>query len=241
MNKIIVAHRGAPKLARENTLESFQKAIELGADVVELDVWKTADGQLAVFHDDELDGAVVKLTPLNKLNALAAGHNYLIPTLAQVLELIRGKIRASIELKDTGYEQECLEAIKQYLSYNEYEIISFKFPALGAIRLLDKQARLALILGWSPKRSSRYGQMLYFLVNKRKIFRTVNAFCLNWRLVTSGFYRLIPPTFPITVWTVDEAGQIKKFLSHPRVTSLTSNDCELALGIKRATSNSQNL
>ncbi|HOH18739.1 MAG TPA: glycerophosphodiester phosphodiesterase family protein, partial [Bacilli bacterium] len=59
----IVAHRGASGLVpHENTLEAFQKAIDVGADCIELDVRKTKDQQIIVIHDDHLLEAVVKET-----------------------------------------------------------------------------------------------------------------------------------------------------------------------------------
>ncbi|MEP7082729.1 MAG: glycerophosphodiester phosphodiesterase family protein, partial [Chloroflexota bacterium] len=65
---LIVAHRGSSTRAPENTLESFRLGFEAGADAIELDVHLTADGQLAVIHDETLDrttdrtGAVAELT-----------------------------------------------------------------------------------------------------------------------------------------------------------------------------------
>ena len=56
----VIAHRGASADERENTLPAFERAIELGADFVELDVQVSSDGVLVVFHDLDLD----RLTPL---------------------------------------------------------------------------------------------------------------------------------------------------------------------------------
>ena len=52
----ILAHRGASARARENTVEAFRLASALGADGVELDVRRTADGALVVHHDPSVDG-----------------------------------------------------------------------------------------------------------------------------------------------------------------------------------------
>ena len=52
---LVVGHRGAAAHAPENTFPSYQRAVEMGADAIEIDVHLTADGQLAVIHDDTLE------------------------------------------------------------------------------------------------------------------------------------------------------------------------------------------
>ena len=61
MGKVqVIAHRGASKVERENTLAAFRRAGEMGADAVELDVRRTADGAMAIHHDAHLgDGRLI--------------------------------------------------------------------------------------------------------------------------------------------------------------------------------------
>jgi glycerophosphoryl diester phosphodiesterase len=94
----VIAHRGASAEERENTLPAFERAIELGADFVELDVQVTADGALVVFHDLDLD----RLTPLRgalRRRTLAELREHGVPTLGEVVELARGRIGVMAELK----------------------------------------------------------------------------------------------------------------------------------------------
>ena len=117
----IVAHRGIPSDAPENTLASFERAVELGADAVELDVRLTADGVPVVFHYYYLDEVTSACGPifdytLDRLRevqvyckadpAAAPGH---ISTLQEVLEQLAGRIGLEIEVK--GPEPEAPEAI----------------------------------------------------------------------------------------------------------------------------------
>jgi glycerophosphoryl diester phosphodiesterase len=107
-----IAHRGASAAAPQNTLAAFRKAVELGADGVELDVQLSADGAVVVIHDFTVDGTTdgagrVADKTLAELEALDAGTRFSphfagerIPTLAEVFEAIDGRLLVNIELKD---------------------------------------------------------------------------------------------------------------------------------------------
>lgn len=92
----VIAHRGASHAARENTLEAFEKALALRADAVELDVRRTADGDLVVHHDPAVDGAgdIVALE-LSELRVLAP-H---VPTLDEAIEACAG-MWINVEIKN---------------------------------------------------------------------------------------------------------------------------------------------
>lgn len=124
-----IAHRGAPTFAPENTLPSFAKALEFGVDLIELDVQMTRDGHIVVLHDATVDrttdghGPVASLTlaEVQRLDAGAHfGENYRgtrIPTLAEVLDLCRGRAGLNIELKSSylqqpGFEEAVLQVIE---------------------------------------------------------------------------------------------------------------------------------
>ncbi len=140
----IVAHRGIPTDAPENTIASFQRAIELGADAVELDVRLTADQVPVVYHyyylqeNTSASGAIFNFTLEQLRNvklfcksnpAANQGH---ISTLSEILELFSGKIGLEIEIK--GPEPEAPEIIGHVLnqfrdSWHLFEITSYE-PAL---------------------------------------------------------------------------------------------------------------
>lgn len=94
----VIAHRGASSEEKENTLPAFERAIELGADYVELDVQASSDGALVVFHDLRLDRLTQVRGPL-RARPLAELRELGIPTLAEVLELTAGRIGVMAELK----------------------------------------------------------------------------------------------------------------------------------------------
>ena len=103
---IVIGHRGAKGYEPENTLRSFEKAIQLGCDYVELDV-HLADEELFVIHDSSVDrttngsGKMSELTR-EQIKSLDAGNGQTIPTLIEVLELLDGRCGVNIELKGPG-------------------------------------------------------------------------------------------------------------------------------------------
>lgn len=109
----VVAHRGAHQGIPENSLPAYQKAIELGADFVEIDVRTTKDGKFVSIHNATIDAYVpgksgkVKEMTLEELRALDIGKRLgpkwegtRIPTFEEILELCKGKIGIYLDLKD---------------------------------------------------------------------------------------------------------------------------------------------
>lgn len=105
-NFLVIGHRGASGYEPENTLRSFEKALELGCSWIELDVHVVGD-QLVVIHDDDLsrttDGfGLVSTSSFNYLRSLNAGKGEQVPTLQEVLDLVGQRCRVNIELKGRG-------------------------------------------------------------------------------------------------------------------------------------------
>lgn len=90
---LVIAHRGASRAEPENTIAAFTRAVEMGADCVELDVRRTADDHLIVHHDPHLaDGRIIRETPRAELPGA-------IPDLAASLDACAG-IAVNIEIKN---------------------------------------------------------------------------------------------------------------------------------------------
>lgn len=112
MKPKVIAHRGASVEAPENSLAAFQRAIDAGADMIELDVRLTRDGAVVVLHDGSLErtttgrGAVHELTleQVRQAHVLAPGGGVYEPRespplLLEALELARGKVGVNVEIK----------------------------------------------------------------------------------------------------------------------------------------------
>lgn len=97
-----IAHRGASWERPENTLPAFERAIELGADLIEIDVRLSADGHLVVVHDEAVGGRRIGASTLAELKEVELAGGTRIPTLAEVLVLTLGRVGLYVDLKDPG-------------------------------------------------------------------------------------------------------------------------------------------
>jgi len=123
----VVAHRGAWHGAPENSLAAIENAIAIGVDIVELDVRKSADGELFLMHDDTLlrmagvdrDAETFTMAELQAIALRAddggdgrALTDQRVPTLKQALDIIRGRIFADLDLKDRGLFSEVADCAR---------------------------------------------------------------------------------------------------------------------------------
>ena len=159
----ITAHRGASVKYPENTMSAFIGAKELGADWIELDVQQTKDKQIVVSHDTNL----LRVTGVNKdiidmnyseIKKLDAGSFFnkkfkgeKIPLLSEVLEYAKNNnIRLNIELKPTGretdFEKQVVDLIKEYNFENSCVITSQMYDVLKNIKEVDKDIKTVYVM-----------------------------------------------------------------------------------------------
>lgn len=158
----IWAHRGASAYAPENTIPAFRQAIQIGADGIEFDVQRTADGHLVVIHDETINrtsngfGKVVDLTLeqlrlCNFINGFVGYTKVQIPTLREVLELLQPTgLVINIELKNTvelypGMENDALTLVQEAGLVDRVVFSSFNHFSLANLRHLIPAERLALL------------------------------------------------------------------------------------------------
>ena len=145
-----IGHRGARAYEPENTLRSFNRAIELGVDAVELDVRRTKDGEIVVIHDAKVDrttdgkGQVSELT-LDEIKQLSTDKGEKIPTLEEALDFLDKKVKILIELKETGLERKVLGFVNAKGLKNNVIVVSFHEEALRKVRELEEEVETGLI------------------------------------------------------------------------------------------------
>ena len=230
----IVGHRGAPRRARENTLDSFDFAESFGADAVELDVRQTRDFDLVVFHDEQIPIG----TELHPVRGMASHDvrellldsplgEYRIPTLEQVLQRYGASMRYVVEIKTSS-------------STDRARAASRVVRLLGAFGCLSR----ALVASFDPDvlrriREREAGVALSFLIDRpistsEGEIPPCEAIGPRFDLVDAGFVERMAATGrSVHPWTADSPEEIER-LASLGVASITTNDCELARRVLRS-------
>jgi glycerophosphoryl diester phosphodiesterase len=164
----VIGHRGAMGHCPENTFASFERALELGADWIELDVHLTRDGALAVIHDEMLDRTtdghgLVKEHTLAELKRLDAGAWFgpeyagqRIPTLDEVLAWSRVHATVvDIEIKNApiyyaGIEEKVVESLDRAEMAEQVIVISFDHRSVQRVKALDSRIVTGVLYGARP-------------------------------------------------------------------------------------------
>ena len=115
---LVIGHKGASAIAPENTLKSFQKAIELKADYIEFDIHRTLDDKIVIIHDANTinttgfsgDIRGMKLSDIKKLDA---GEGEKIPKLEELIKLAKNKIKLQVEVKAPGLENQLVDLLRE--------------------------------------------------------------------------------------------------------------------------------
>lgn len=158
----VMGHRGAGGLAPENTLAAIQKAIDAGAEWVEVDVQETADGSVMVVHDSDfmkLAGVNLKVWDATQadVESIDVGRGFdpafageRVPTLAAVLEACRGKVGVNIELKDYGHgqrlEERVAEIVEAHGMQQEVILMSLKPAVVKRMKALRPEWTVGLLM-----------------------------------------------------------------------------------------------
>jgi len=152
----VLAHRGANRMAPENTLAAFARAVALGADGVELDVHRTADDRLVVRHDAA--GPQGLLCDLRLAEVRAALPE--VPTLEEALDVCRGRL-VNVEIKNSPHEGDwdpteraaavLVDLLAARESRDDVLVSSFNLPSIDRVRSLEPGVATALLtVGTDP-------------------------------------------------------------------------------------------
>ncbi len=222
----VIAHRGFSGVSPENTLIAVRKAIEVGADMVEIDVLLSGDGHVVVLHDDTLqrttDGkGLAADLPLEELRKLDAGSWFSeefagekIPELAEVLDLVRGRILINVEIKgeavtpeiEGGIVDQVLRQVAERKMGDQVILSSFEPEALRQARKLDASIRTA----------SLYNSDLHRGKGPLEVMAEVdsNGFNLSSRQLTTEILDTCHRQGrPVAVYTVNTKSKMKRLIA----------------------------
>ena len=152
---ICFAHRGASGHEPENTLAAVEKAIELGADWIEVDV-HAVEGELIAIHDEQLERTTngtgyIRDKSLAHLRSLDAGKGQRIPTLREVLDSVNRRAGINVELKGPKTAGLAVSMIEEYVrerhwNYEQFIVSSFNRRQLRKIRNLNPLIRIGILI-----------------------------------------------------------------------------------------------
>ena len=157
---LIIGHRGAKGHITENTLPSIEKALELGVDGIEIDVFLCNSGELVVFHDKKLDRLTnvkgyIENLEYDSIKKIIVKGEYKIPTLNEVVELIDRKAILNIELKGSGTAEPTHKLLTHIIKQkkwmaDQFIISSFNWDELEIFYKLNQKVSIAILTGSDP-------------------------------------------------------------------------------------------
>lgn len=220
--QMVVAHRGARGLVEhENTIEAYAKAIEVGADCVEIDIRKTKDNKIIVFHDNTINNIEIKNLTYSELLDIAG---FEIPTLEETLMFIKGKTLIDIEFKESGYVEEALNIIHKYLNNKEFFIRSFNDDVIVDAKIFDNKIICALLLGRDVKKRVIRTRLSELFPGRRIKKCGCDYISPHYRLLKFGFmWRMKLLGQQVSVWTVNEVELMKKMLFKKKVAAIVTD------------------
>lgn len=224
----VQGHRGASALAPENTLAAFRKAIEVGADGMEMDLQVTRDGAVVVIHDDTLErttdgrGRVTDLT-LAEVKGADAGVKFgsgyrgeRVPTLLEVIDLVKAsgndRVRLNLEIKfgegregkPEDVEERVLAILRAAGFVDRVTVQSFHHPSPARLKALEPRIPTGLLVG--ARRSVPDPVALV------RQFRA-DYYAPEHRLVTPELVRMLHQAgIPVVVWTVNEESVMRRLI-----------------------------
>ena len=207
---LVIGHRGAMGHETENSLPSIQKALDLEVDMIEIDVFKIASGEIAVFHDERVDrltnaGGRIEEYNIVDLKQLILDGNHPIPLLQDVLKLVDKKTRLNIELKGANTSDRVNFIIETYIkrfgwTLDQFLISSFNWEELRSFRKYNPDIAIAVLVEGDPTKAISVAQELnaeainpdYLQVNQQNVDAIQKA------------------GFKVYTWTVNAPAEIRR-------------------------------
>ncbi len=207
---LIIGHRGAMGHETENTLASVQKALDIGVDMIEIDIFNVKSGETVVFHDETLErltnaGGKIEDWTYFDLTQVKLDGGHKIPMLQDVLKLIDHKVRLNIELKGAGTTDRVNFITNYYVEkrgwkLDDFLISSFKWDELRAMRKLNPEIPIAILTEDDP-------------ADAIEIAKELNAEAINpnFEMLNEANNEAIQDAgFKIYTWTVNEPEDIAR-------------------------------
>ncbi|ACO03117.1 MAG TPA: glycerophosphodiester phosphodiesterase [Persephonella sp.] len=151
----VVGHRGAKGRRPENTVSAIKFAIDCGADIVEVDVRSTRDGELILLHDPDfkrVSGKEISPSQLDfrSIRESITVYGEPVATLDEALETVKDKICIFVEIKEIDTVEKVMDRIRTFKCENQTAVISFYEEALSRVKEINPQITTGLIYAKPP-------------------------------------------------------------------------------------------
>lgn len=203
----IVGHRGAKAYEPENTLRSIRRALEMGVQAVEIDIHLSRDGRLVVIHDATVDrttngrGRVADLDWAT-LRQLDAGRGERIPELAEVVDLVAGRVHLFVEIKAPAAAPVLLRFVRERQLFPDITVISFWHPVIRDLRQAEPRLQTGVLFVGCP-------------VEPPALARAADAqyLALNYQYVTPDLVRAARQAgLGLMAWNIDTVAELLPLL-----------------------------
>jgi glycerophosphoryl diester phosphodiesterase len=232
----ISAHRGGSESAPPGTYDAYRSALAIGADWLEFDVRRTADGGLVAFHDPEAGrGRPVASLTYADLCRLA---DYEVPTVTGVLRLLAGSAGAHIDLKESDCLAAVVTAALSVLEPGRMIVTTGDEAAIRQLRHRYPAVPSGLSIGGDLAQTTRYltGRVRGHV---RSRIDAVTAVQADWAIVQERLARagVLPECrkrgLSTMVWTVNDDTALARWLSSPDVDVLVTDRPRRATELRR--------
>lgn len=207
---LVIGHRGAMGYETENTLASIQKALDLGVDMIEIDVFNIKSGETVVFHDERLErisnaSGNIEEYYLADIKKVILDGNHRIPLLQDVLKLVDNKVALNIELKGPNTAGRVNFITDFYIKKRGWTlenivISSFNWDELREMRRINPDIAIAILTEENP-------------IDAIPVAKELNAIAINpWfkTLTTENTKEIQKEGFKVYTYTVNEIDDIAK-------------------------------
>ncbi len=233
------AHRGGPEARlHPNSLEAISAACELGVDLIEFDVRVTHDGNFIVYHADRLavDGRMRLIADVDLADIVQADPG--VPTLPSVLDLIRGRAIAHVDLKDAREDLAIADLCEARLGASGFVITTLHDHSVRRIRTARPHLIVGLSLAGVRARTGRrvvVGAWSELFPQARVRACDANLLAINHRLARFGLLGWAHRhQLPVLLWTLNTEKRIRAAQRDHRVWAYTTDFPRLALRLADA-------
>ncbi len=211
-----IAHRGASAYAYENTADAIDQAVELGAEMVEFDLRRTADGVIVLWHDDKVRARSGKWIPVSKasfddLHFFAKNNEFRPAKFIDVLKGFGSRIPFNIEIKEPGFEAEVLSLLDRFPPIFAPVISSYHSNVIRKIKKIKRSIKTGIVVGRNMLLNA--GAPGKFILRRMVEKSGADSARLNLSIASKkNITELIKIRKPVSVWTVNDEDDMKRLI-----------------------------